>query len=296
MFLNAGPTGGWFEYGVCTAADEKLWNNPDFMNVIIFDENNIAQGGMHILIIEDMGKKYLTLPGINPSIELLSKVAADDIYSKLISYAQELAKALNCEAVLIPKNKVIHSNRSAIQRIISSKLYPDKINDIEPLTKIHPFSYSPEYSFQSVFVVDNSHSLLPSSLGVSSPISEKVGSADLIVQEDNNLGGIAFNALPIQTESVVGSFSVSGAFKGDLDAEWAQIQAVFNAGIRPSIQRLSEYTLAAAASPLAQEKIDGVRVLLADILRREEEDEKLSSASPAIKELVTQLESNSPPV
>ena len=40
-------------------------------------------------------------------------------------------------------------------------------------------------------------------------------------------GGIAFNALPIQTESVVSSalgvLPGAHAFKGDLDAEWAQI-------------------------------------------------------------------------
>lgn len=52
-------------------------------------------------------------------------------------------------------------------------------------------------------------------------------------------GGIAFNSLPIQTESVVSSVlgALPGwrAFRGDLDAEWVQIRAVFNAGIRPSI-------------------------------------------------------------
>ena len=108
-------------------------------------------------------------------------------------------------------------------------------------------------------------------------------------------GGIAFNALPIQIEavasSVLGHFSAAGAFKGDLDAEWAQIQAVFNAGIRPSIQRLSEYTVAASASPLAEEKIDGVRAMLADILRREEEDEKFPLTEPAVKKLIIALES-----
>ena len=108
-------------------------------------------------------------------------------------------------------------------------------------------------------------------------------------------GGIAFNALPIQTEavasSVLGAFSGVKAFQGDLDAEWAQIQAVFNAGIRPSVQRISEYTAAAASSALAGEKIDQVRSMLADILRSEEEDKKMSLASADLKNLVTALES-----
>ena len=114
----------------------------------------------------------------------------------------------------------------------------------------------------------------------------------------DNKGGIAFNALPIQTEAVassaLGSFPATGVFKGDLDAEWAQIQQVFNAGIRPSIQRLNEYTQAASASPLAEEKIDAVRGLLADMLRRDEESEKLKPAEEALKQLLSLLESDRP--
>ena len=107
-------------------------------------------------------------------------------------------------------------------------------------------------------------------------------------------GGIAFNALPIHTESAassaLGSFSGVKAFQGDLDAEWAQIQDVFNAGIRPSVQRISEYTAAAASSGLAGEKIDQVRSMLADILRRDEEAQKLASVDPALKGLLSALE------
>ena len=136
----------------------------------------------------------------------------------------------------------------------------------------------------------------------SSPLGEDnnvVGSTSLSTTV-NDKGGIAFNALPIRTEAVassaLGPFSGFNAFKGDLDAEWAQIQQVFNAGIRPSIQRLSEYTLAVAGrggsrTAPTEEKIDGVRGLLADILRREEEDEKLPAAEAALKNLVSALES-----
>ena len=111
----------------------------------------------------------------------------------------------------------------------------------------------------------------------------------------DNHGGIAFNALPIRTESVassvLGSLSDIKAYQGDPKEEWAQIQAVFNAGIRPSIQRISEYTAASASSGLAGERIDQVRSMLADILRREEEDKKLSACSADLKNLVTALES-----
>ena len=52
------------------------------------------------------------------------------------------------------------------------------------------------------------------------------------------------------------------------------------------------YLAAAVASPLAEDKIDQVRVMLVDILRREEEDEKLPATQPAVKKLLTSLESD----
>ena len=128
-------------------------------------------------------------------------------------------------------------------------------------------------------------------LSASSAVKDFSSSISSIAE---NKGGIAFTALPIQTESVassaLGALTGARAFRGDLDVEWVQIQAVFNAGIRPSVQRLSEYTAAASASPLAQDKIDQVRGMLADILRREEEDDKLRLSEPALKKLLSDLE------
>ncbi len=108
-------------------------------------------------------------------------------------------------------------------------------------------------------------------------------------------GGINLSALPIATKQINSLQSLSDSllsmnFNLDLDVEWAQIQQVFNAGIRPSIQRLSEYTAAAVASPLAEDKIDQVRVMLADILRRDEENEKLTPAEESCKQLLMALE------
>ena len=57
-------------------------------------------------------------------------------------------------------------------------------------------------------------------------------------------------------------------------------------------QFLSEYT--AASSGFAGERIDGVRAMLADMLRRDEESEKLKSTEEALKQLLAQLESDKP--
>ncbi len=115
-----------------------------------------------------------------------------------------------------------------------------------------------------------------------------------ITATENDKGGIDFNALPIQTESVasssLGALSGGRAFKGNLDEEWRKIQSVFNAGIRPSIQRISEYTAAVSSSPLAQDRIDQVRVMLADILRSDEESQKLAPAEESCKQLLRALE------
>ncbi len=134
--------------GVCVAPDKKLWANPDFMNVIIWDDEQIAQGGMHILLITDNGKQYLVLPGINPSVSLLTRVSAAAIFGHLISYAADLARELGCDAVLVPTNASIHSNRSEIQRVIAEKNYRKIV-----LGQVHDFSYDPfAYSFQDCFI------------------------------------------------------------------------------------------------------------------------------------------------
>ncbi|MCX5782603.1 MAG: leucine-rich repeat protein [Elusimicrobia bacterium] len=138
-----------YNMGVCVAPDKQLWNNPNFMNAIIWDEKGLAMGGFHILIIENEGKRYLTLPGINPSSKLLAQVAADSIFDEIIKYAHDVAKVLKCEEVLIPSNSTIHSNRSEIQRVIASREYEKKM-----LKEIQPFSYSPyKYEFQECLVV-----------------------------------------------------------------------------------------------------------------------------------------------
>jgi hypothetical protein len=139
---------GW-NMGVCVTPDDRLWENPAFMNVIIFDENDIAQGGMHLLIIEENGRKYLTLPGINPSIRLLAEVPAERVYAELISYAMLIADELGCDDVLIPIEKGIHSNRPEVQEVIAARGY-----ERFDLESIHDFSFSPNaYQVQECFRV-----------------------------------------------------------------------------------------------------------------------------------------------
>lgn len=136
-----------FNMGVCVAPDEELWDDPTFMNVIIFDpKTKQAQWGMHLLIRENC----LCLPGINPSTDLLGTVDNEKLYIAMIDYARAIAKNLGLKKVLIPKEAEIYSNRSQIQNIIPSKAYPT-----HKLEQIAKFSYSPyEYSFQDCWSVN----------------------------------------------------------------------------------------------------------------------------------------------
>ena len=107
-------------------------------------------------------------------------------------------------------------------------------------------------------------------------------------------GGIDFTRPDIVTRQTNGLQSlVSGplSINPDLDfeAEWSGIQTVFNAGIRPSTRRMAEFAASVAGSPMNSRRLDDLLGLIADILRREEEDEKLIPSDPALKELLTNL-------
>jgi len=136
--------------GVCVANDEMLWETPEFMNVIAFDTNKkVAMGGMHFYFVNYEGKKYLSLPGINPSLELLTHANAREVYEKFLSFAKNVAKELDCHALWIPESEDIHSNRTQINNIVAAKKY-QKI----PLTQTIPFAYSPKkYDYNSVYEI-----------------------------------------------------------------------------------------------------------------------------------------------
>lgn len=136
--------------GVCVAVDEKLWNKESFSNVILWDEENVARGGMHFETVEDRQEKYLTLPGINPSTSLISSVDAERLYEEMIVFAKDAGRAIGAKALLIPTRADIHSNRTELQAVISKKNYKKM-----SLTQQHEFSYDPyTYSWQDAYVVE----------------------------------------------------------------------------------------------------------------------------------------------
>ena len=133
-----------FNMGVCVAPDDRLWNMPDFWQMIIWDADKNANGGVIFRLV----KNYLVL-SIQPNDKILNEVSPVHLYDTIIDYAGKIVKKLNLGGVLIPISSKIHSNRGSIQSIISAKNYPKKNFSIE-----YEFSYSPyAYSYSEFFVV-----------------------------------------------------------------------------------------------------------------------------------------------
>lgn len=112
---------------------------------------------------------------------------------------------------------------------------------------------------------------------------------------NNKKGGIDFTSPSIMTQPinslqslVPGPISISPDF--DFDKEWALIQQIFNADIQPSVQRLVEFSVAVSGSHAENRRKEDVIGLIADLLRLEEEDNKLASSDPALKGLLGVLE------
>jgi hypothetical protein len=143
--------------GVCVAVDDQLWNKEAFSNVILWDEQGTALGGMHFEIVESEGEKYLSLPGINPSTAILSKINPERLYDAMISFAQSAARQIGASSVLVPVRQEIHSNREELHTVVLGKEYKQIT-----LTGPHEFSYSPfSYSWQDAYVIDVDYSQAP---------------------------------------------------------------------------------------------------------------------------------------
>ncbi|MEZ4238381.1 MAG: hypothetical protein R3F59_19965 [Myxococcota bacterium] len=88
--------------GVCVAGDTALWRNPDFLQVVFWGPEGVALGGMHLLVVAEGDRRFVTLPGINPSLALLDQVAAADVLDCAVDYAWRLARTWGCDGVWVP--------------------------------------------------------------------------------------------------------------------------------------------------------------------------------------------------
>jgi hypothetical protein len=138
-----------FNMGVCVAPDDKLWNSPDFWQLIIFDKEGDAHGGAILRTIEENNKKYLVI-SIQPSSSILNEVSPFQVADSIIRFCIVIAKRLKYNNVLIPVSSAIHSNRGSIQQVITEK-YGQSVQ--LKTENEHEFSYSPHnYKYQEFYI------------------------------------------------------------------------------------------------------------------------------------------------
>jgi len=138
-----------FNMGVCIAPDDKLWNSEDMWQMLIFDEEDNACGGVIYRTINENGKYYLTA-SIQPSTSILSSVSPQHLYAKIIQFSMLMVKILKYQNLLISTNSIIHSNRGSIQSAISSMNYPEI-----KLKHNYDFSYSPyHYKYREFYIAN----------------------------------------------------------------------------------------------------------------------------------------------
>ncbi len=133
--------------GVCTARDTALWKNPSFKLLAITDEtHHEAVGYIHVFETTIAGKKYLTLPGINPSVEFLSRIDAATFYNNLMNQVIKFAIAGGYAGVYLPTDPSILSNRSDIVRqVVREKYRLRTIPEIKWNTTPRPYRFSEVY-------------------------------------------------------------------------------------------------------------------------------------------------------
>jgi len=103
---------------------------------------------MHALSIDLDGVRHLALPGINPSLSLLSEVGPDAMLDAVFSFARQLCDRWNLAGILIPTHRGITTNRGPIREAIEARGFAERA-----FASVQ-FSYRPySYTFDRAFVV-----------------------------------------------------------------------------------------------------------------------------------------------
>ncbi|HTZ11034.1 MAG TPA: HEAT repeat domain-containing protein [Candidatus Margulisiibacteriota bacterium] len=147
------PYGLWgLNAGVCIATDLNLWKKKDFFLLAIIDKNSQKAVGFVHLFQKQLpdGSWILTVPGIEPSVEFLTQVKAEEIFPLIEKALIKIASAGNYQALYLPQDKNILSNRSDIQKIAQKK-YSSRTAALED--KINWNTLPAPYSFNEVYVV-----------------------------------------------------------------------------------------------------------------------------------------------
>ena len=100
---------------ICIATDPKMLENPDYLELVIFDPERKKNMGTTMLLTmeEPNGKKYL-LYNPNPSVGLVSEVSAKRLYKMLTDQVTEFAKDNGFDGILVNPNHGQSTNRGGL--------------------------------------------------------------------------------------------------------------------------------------------------------------------------------------
>ena len=125
------PYGLWgINCGVCIASDLELWKNPNFFLLAMIDKSaKKVVGFAHLFQQEIEGKKVLTVPGIEPTVELFSEVKPREVYPLIEKALIRIAKEGNYDQLAFPTDPSVLSNRPDIQKEVKRR-YASKVKTL----------------------------------------------------------------------------------------------------------------------------------------------------------------------
>ncbi|MBP9854679.1 MAG: hypothetical protein KBD53_07420, partial [Candidatus Omnitrophica bacterium] len=187
--------------GVCIATDVELWKKKSFSLLSMVDKRKgQVVGYIHLYEAMENGNKVLTIPGIEPSSELLGEVKARDLYPDMIAAIQAVAKQGGYAKIYLPVSETILSNRSDIQKLAKKADY-EKIT----LDEAVEWNTLPDpYPFKEVYVIPTEQktdsALLSSSNGQAGITKEEYA---VSLQE---IFDKAWEKLPEETREILSHF------------------------------------------------------------------------------------------
>ncbi|GEM_PF-2964350 len=141
------PYGLWgINCGVCIATDLDLWKDPRFFLLAMIDRSTEKVVGFVHLFVPEPGA--LTVPGIEPSVELLSEVKPGQIYPLIEKALIRVATEGGYKTLDLPTNSTILSNRTDIAREAQRRYASRVVQLPDPIQ----WNHLPQpYPFQEVY-------------------------------------------------------------------------------------------------------------------------------------------------
>ena len=191
------PYGLWgLLAGVCIGSDVELWKKKEFYLLAMIDEQSQqAVGFIHLFEQTIDGKKVLTVPGIEPSVEFLGQVSAKEIYPLIVEALREVAHKAGYTAIYLPTSENILSNRSDITTLVKKNNY-----QVEDIPTVNWNTVPDPYPFSNVYVLPLVEPTKDAQVS-SSALTTRSASAPTTADKPDNLGGIDMNQKNLDLET-----------------------------------------------------------------------------------------------